>query len=240
MVNKFREGRVLVAGEAAHVHSATGGQGLNTGIQDAVNLGWKLALVAKHKAPVALLDSYSQERLPVVATMLQLTSVLMEHTLNATDPKDMRGLAREFALRQFGVNYRRSPIIVDEYAPIDDAYDPYRSGDDGRARAGDRAPDGVLGERTLYDIFGSNYHTVLVFAPDVAAAGPIVRFVKGIDQVSFKATVVLPESKAIYDNYRVKEGEVEVAIVRPDSWIGGRVGGIDGIQEYLKVAFLAV
>jgi 2-polyprenyl-6-methoxyphenol hydroxylase-like FAD-dependent oxidoreductase len=69
----YRERRVLLAGDAAHVHSPTGGQGLNLGVHDAMNLGWKLALVVGGNAPDRLLDSYQAERHPVAARVLQLT-----------------------------------------------------------------------------------------------------------------------------------------------------------------------
>jgi 2-polyprenyl-6-methoxyphenol hydroxylase-like FAD-dependent oxidoreductase len=69
----YRKGRVLLAGDAAHVHSPVGGQGLNTGVQDAVNLGWKLAQVVKRIAPESLLDTYHSERHPVAARVLRNT-----------------------------------------------------------------------------------------------------------------------------------------------------------------------
>ena len=69
----YREGRVLLAGDAAHVHSPVGGQGLNTGVQDAVNLGWKLAQVVHRTAPESLLDTYQDERHPVAARVLRTT-----------------------------------------------------------------------------------------------------------------------------------------------------------------------
>jgi 2-polyprenyl-6-methoxyphenol hydroxylase-like FAD-dependent oxidoreductase len=69
----YRKGRVLLAGDAAHVHSPVGGQGLNTGVQDAVNLGWKLAEVVKRTAPESLLDTYHAERHPVAARVLRDT-----------------------------------------------------------------------------------------------------------------------------------------------------------------------
>ena len=69
----YRDGRVLLAGDAAHVHSPAGGQGLNTGVQDAVNLGWKLAQVVKEVSPPSLLDSYHGERHPVAARVLRNT-----------------------------------------------------------------------------------------------------------------------------------------------------------------------
>jgi 2-polyprenyl-6-methoxyphenol hydroxylase-like FAD-dependent oxidoreductase len=69
----YREGRVLLAGDSAHVHSPAGGQGLNTGVQDAVNLGWKLAQVVSETSPSSLLDTYHAERHPVAARVLQNT-----------------------------------------------------------------------------------------------------------------------------------------------------------------------
>ena len=69
----YRKGRVLLAGDAAHIHSPMGGQGLNLGIQDAVNLGWKLAQVAKRISPESLLDTYQSERHPVAARVLRNT-----------------------------------------------------------------------------------------------------------------------------------------------------------------------
>jgi 2-polyprenyl-6-methoxyphenol hydroxylase-like FAD-dependent oxidoreductase len=72
----YRAGHVLLAGDAAHVHSPVGGQGLNTGVQDAVNLGWKLAQVVKRTSPESLLDSYHAERHPVAARVLQNTMAM--------------------------------------------------------------------------------------------------------------------------------------------------------------------
>jgi 2-polyprenyl-6-methoxyphenol hydroxylase-like FAD-dependent oxidoreductase len=87
----YREGRVLLAGDAAHVHSPVGGQGLNTGVQDAVNLGWKLALVVEDVAPDSLLDTYHDERHPVAARVLRNTMAQVA----LTRPGD----ARDDALR---------------------------------------------------------------------------------------------------------------------------------------------
>lgn len=87
----YRSGRVLLAGDAAHVHSPTGGQGLNLGVQDAVNLGWKLAQVVAGTAPATLLDSYHAERHPVGARVI-------EHNLAQTAL--LRGDDRTAALRR--------------------------------------------------------------------------------------------------------------------------------------------
>jgi len=81
----YRSGRVLVAGDAAHVHPPLGGQGLNIGVQDSVNLGWKLAQVVKGTSPVCLLDTYQAERHPVGARVLQNT--MAQRALGATDER---------------------------------------------------------------------------------------------------------------------------------------------------------
>jgi 2-polyprenyl-6-methoxyphenol hydroxylase-like FAD-dependent oxidoreductase len=73
LAGRYRSGRVLLAGDAAHIHFPAGGQGMNTGMQDAVNLGWKLALVVTGRAPEALLDSYETERRPVADRVLRNT-----------------------------------------------------------------------------------------------------------------------------------------------------------------------
>ncbi|WP_227837920.1 rifampin monooxygenase [Nocardia aurantia] len=84
LAEHYRSGRVLLAGDAAHVHPPTGGQGLNLGIQDAFNLGWKLAAQLAGRAPADLLDSYESERHPVAAGVLTNTRAQME--LLSTEP----------------------------------------------------------------------------------------------------------------------------------------------------------
>ncbi|MGO4780456.1 FAD-dependent monooxygenase, partial [Lysobacter sp. 2RAB21] len=81
----YRDRRVLLAGDAAHVHPPMGGQGLNTGVQDAVNLGWKLAQVIKRISPDTLLDSYHAERHPVGARVLRNT--MAQTVLRRTDAR---------------------------------------------------------------------------------------------------------------------------------------------------------
>ena len=91
----YREGRVLLAGDAAHVHSPVGGQGLNTGVQDAVNLGWKLAQVVNRTAPESLLDSYHAERHPVAARVLRNTMAQTVLMRSEERVKALNGLLAE-------------------------------------------------------------------------------------------------------------------------------------------------
>jgi 2-polyprenyl-6-methoxyphenol hydroxylase-like FAD-dependent oxidoreductase len=99
MVARYRVGRVFLAGDAAHVHPPAGGQGLNTGVQDAYNLGWKLAHVARG-GPDSLLDTYESERLPIAAAVLGLSKRLHQ----------TRSIKRGDATNQLALHYRSSPL----------------------------------------------------------------------------------------------------------------------------------
>lgn len=92
---RYRVGRVLLAGDAAHVHPPQGGQGLNLGIQDAFNLGWKLAAEVAGRAPAGLLDSYHAERHPVAAEVLDNTRAQSELTSTEPGPRAVRRLVAE-------------------------------------------------------------------------------------------------------------------------------------------------
>ncbi|MFG3498479.1 rifampin monooxygenase [Streptomyces sp. NPDC047928] len=95
LAERYRTGRVLLAGDAAHIHPPTGGQGLNLGIQDAFNLGWKLAAEVNGWAPEGLLDSYHAERRPVAAAVLDNTRAQMELLSPEPGPRAVRRLLAE-------------------------------------------------------------------------------------------------------------------------------------------------
>ncbi|WP_433341948.1 FAD-dependent monooxygenase [Streptomyces sp. CA-253872] len=140
LADRFQEGRVLLAGDAAHVHSPAGGQGLNTSIQDAYNLGWKLGAVLAG-APEALLATYEEERRAVAAGMLDLST------------RVHRGETRRGGeTRQLSLNYRHSTLS--EHTLEADA--PLRAGD----RAPDGCPSGPPSER-LFDVFRGPHWTYL-------------------------------------------------------------------------------
>ncbi|ARQ58196.1 hypothetical protein EFR00_03665 [Rhizobium sophoriradicis] len=102
----YRKGRVFLAGDAAHVHSPVGGQGLNTGVQDAVNLGWKLAQVVKGLSPEPLLDTYHAERHPVAARVLRTT--MAQVALQRSD--DRTEALRDIVLELLGLEEARKTI----------------------------------------------------------------------------------------------------------------------------------
>ena len=160
MAQQFRMGRVLLAGDAAHAHSPAGGQGVNTGVQDAYNLGWKLAAVLAG-APDELLDSYAAERMPVAANVLALSGALHRQGFAATGPAPS-------VIHQLDISYRGGPLAGEVRGP-------------GALRAGDRAPDGLLPDgRRLFDVFRGPHWTVLEFGRAAADFGiPQVRLSPG-------------------------------------------------------------
>jgi 3-(3-hydroxy-phenyl)propionate hydroxylase len=114
----YRRGRVLVAGDAAHVHAPIGGQGLNIGVQDAVNLGWKLAQVVSGTSPVSLLDTYQAERHPVGARVLRIT--MAQRALGATDDRSVA--LRDTVVELLRMDEPRKHIAA-MIAGLDVAYD---------------------------------------------------------------------------------------------------------------------
>ena len=105
MASRYRIGGVFLAGDAAHVHSPAGGQGMNTGIQDAYNLGWKLGCVL-HGAQDALLDTYEEERMPVAASVLGLSTKLHRQMTLPGDEK----LRRDAVTLQLGITYKEMSL----------------------------------------------------------------------------------------------------------------------------------
>jgi 3-(3-hydroxy-phenyl)propionate hydroxylase len=128
----YRKGRVLLAGDAAHVHYPTGGQGLNIGVQDAVNLGWKLAQVVKNVSPDSLLDTYHAERHPVAARVLRDT--MAQVALLRTD--DRTDALRELMSQLLGMDEPRR-----RFAAMMSGLDIYYDLGEGHPLLGRRMPD---------------------------------------------------------------------------------------------------
>jgi 2-polyprenyl-6-methoxyphenol hydroxylase-like FAD-dependent oxidoreductase len=173
LVDRYRVGRVLVAGDAAHLHSPVGGQGMNTGIQDAYNIGWKLGLVVRGRASDRLLDTYEEERRPIARAVLSgsdlgyravfgadpVTTFLREHVLSPAlgIPAVQRAILG--GVSELDLDYRGSSLAEDHRTPVTGTrWGPGR--DDERAgavdqlrfargvHAGDRAPDGAVRDAT--------------------------------------------------------------------------------------------
>lgn len=174
----LRVGHVLFGGDAAHVHSPVGGQGMNTGIQDMINLCWKLALVQRGRAGTALLDTYQSERLPVIKALVRTTRTatslfnsesplvhtLLSHTLPLALGTDLVQERGSRIISELQVSYRHGPMAA--------------AAGDGHAvrpvRAGDRLPDlmllvqedGAPTRRRLYEVLDPTRFTLLAIVPD--------------------------------------------------------------------------
>jgi 2-polyprenyl-6-methoxyphenol hydroxylase-like FAD-dependent oxidoreductase len=242
-VDHYRVGRVFLAGDAAHIHSPVGGQGMNTGIQDVHNLASKVALVHRGWGRAALLDSYEAERRPIARAVLAATDAVTRFgtmkgalirrarnagaRLLASNSRLRRRIATEIA--ELSVSYRKSPIVADRRAfrgPLD------------VPRAGDRIPS--VGETFVHpaDV------TVVAFANEVGnGLSPAFervahRFGRGVrfNVVSARArtgrnvhdaivTVIADPSGVVARAYRASPGAV--LALRPDSYVGYRSHTLD-------------
>jgi 2-polyprenyl-6-methoxyphenol hydroxylase-like FAD-dependent oxidoreductase len=226
MARHFRIGRVFLVGDAAHVHPPAGGQGMNTSVQDAYNLGWKLGQVLRHRASAVLLDSYEQERLPVAASLLEFVAQMHKDWLGKA--KDKEG-PRKGEHMQLSLNYRGGPLSVDER--------PLAGG--GVTRAGDRAPDARLTEASgtavrLFDVFRGPHFTLLAFGgAEVPALDLRYR-----DMVRLQRLVRSRESasdRALIDGGGAAHRAYGqgLILVRPDGYVGYTGSDGRGLASYL-------
>lgn len=165
IVDAYGEGRVFVAGDAAHIHPPTGAQGMNTGIQDAHNLAWKVALAVRGEAAAGLLDSYDAERRPVGEDVVGRTVQSARNGIGA-DSNDPNFVMRREA--QLLIDYAGSPIVSTN------------TDDSGGPQAGRRADDAtgltresVAGPLRLYSLLGRREHTALLYAGETLAADAV-------------------------------------------------------------------
>ncbi|WP_220036002.1 FAD-dependent oxidoreductase, partial [Modestobacter versicolor] len=158
IVDRYRDGRVFVAGDAAHLHPPAGGQGMNTGIQDAWNLAWKVALAVRGQASPGLLDSYQAERRPAGKAIVDRAVAIA-----FTDEMDMDDERAQFLLEmQMTMNYAGSPLVGE----VTDS-----QGFAGGPEPGHRAPDvlglrrfGVAHDLRLFDLTRGTHSTLLLHA----------------------------------------------------------------------------
>jgi 2-polyprenyl-6-methoxyphenol hydroxylase-like FAD-dependent oxidoreductase len=236
MVDRYRVGRVFLAGDAAHVHSPAGAMGMNTGIQDAYNLGWKLGAVL-NGSKVSLLDSYEEERIPIAASLLGISTRLHQQTFND------REFRRGAEVLQLELNYRGSSLSRQHHPPAI----PLQSGD--------RAPDAPLLDHDkrpvrLFDIFRGPRFTLLSLGshdfPELSQV--IERFKRNIQAYAIdrSPSVTANCSNQLIDN----QGHVGHAyggengalfLIRPDGYIGfiGAAKSFGSVQSYLEQLFEA-
>ena len=256
----YRKGPVFLAGDAAHIHSPVGAQGMNTGMQDAWNLGWKLALVSLGRADPKLLDTYEAERWPVGRNLLRYTDrafsvftrVMAGSALAAWFRRTIVsrilplvfrwGRLRATAFRfvsELAIAYRRSPAVVDARPKL-------RAG----PRAGDRLPDARIernGQSTFLqqELAGATFQLLLCGQADAWDAttikGLAERFedllvVRHLTRDASGPDLLVDARGEAFDRLGVGAA-VDAAqyLVRPDGYIAFRCGGrdLEAVSGYL-------
>ncbi|MBZ9974104.1 MULTISPECIES: FAD-dependent monooxygenase [unclassified Mesorhizobium] len=224
LATRLRQGRVFLAGDAAHIHSPAGAQGMNTGIQDALNLAWKLAFVLRGDAAPELLDSYQSERYPVEQGVLRKTEILTKMvSLRAPPLRYVRDLivpplartrlvqsvARK-TISQIGISYRRGRLLEG-------------------LGAGDRMPDAEVeleadGTRPLYSLLdGAHFKLLLVSCNDVSSLGASIAALVP-NQI---AQLICARCVHSHEHQDLKGSFV---LIRPDAYVA-QVGPISRVAE---------
>ncbi|MEA1652571.1 FAD-dependent oxidoreductase [Nitrospirillum sp. BR 11164] len=227
LADRYRVGRVFIAGDAAHVHPPTGGQGLNTSVQDAYNLGWKLA-AALRGAPDGLLDTYEAERRPVAAHVLGLSGRLLGQ-MGTTE-----GMRRGRETRELDLSYRDGPLATEART------DPGRA-NPGRVVAGDRAPDApcqtAAGTPTrLFDVYRGPHFTLLGYGvgQDPADGGwpGDVRVLTVAPQGSAQSADLTDDAGHVAQAYDLTPRTW--VLVRPDGYIAATAPNAGAIRDWLR------
>ena len=223
LADRYRDRRVFLVGDAAHIHPPTGGQGLNTSVQDAYNLGWKLAAVI-HGAPDRLLDTYEEERRPVAESVLGLSTRLLE--AQKQGEKTRRGPETH----QLDIAYPRSSLAVDA---------PARAG---QLPPGSRAPDAPLlgaagATRRLFELFAGPHWTLVGYEAPPSTLAP--RHGLRIHRVGHGRELT-DAGGYLCQAYGVIPGEW--VLVRPDGYLAGIVPSteIGRLESYFRAVGLGI
>jgi hypothetical protein len=184
----LRDGRVFFGGDAAHVHSPAGGQGMNAGIQDMINLSWKLAMVLKGQARQELLDTYQSDRLPVIRQLVRMTERATK-AFNSTNPLVHAVITRlaPIVLAHSKVQDKAAPRLGQLAAGYRDCPIAKGGGRIGSLRAGDRVPDLRVGSGRLYDLLDLSTLTLFVNGDCVPEAYRPWREILALRQVQIDA-----------------------------------------------------
>lgn len=250
MADKFREGRCFLIGDAAHIHSPVGGQGMNTGLQDAYNLAWKLAGVVNKQHEDAILDSYAAERMPVAKDLLNTTDRAFNLILSRNWfvglfkkwilPTVLKNIWSKPALRaeffkrvsQIGISYRESKINLhlSHNSPI---------------KAGDRLPylkvfdEKKQQETDLHEWCSKPGFTMITLGK--LQEIDLFTLAKWITQkypvnLNFFYLPLSARNRQIFDAFGIKDGQKRALIIRPDMYIGfmNDVVDIEMMDNYLQ------
>ena len=237
-VNKFSQGRCFVAGDAAHIHTPAGGQGMNTGIQDAYNLAWKLAGVIRGFAGEQILDTYNEERLPNAERLLQTTDRMFNlaagtdwllNLIRTTVFPPMAKFILSFdavksrffpLISQIGINYRDGSLSL------------HQGDDDFEVKAGDRLPYFLIEGRSIYDQLRAPKFHLLSFSDGETDYQPLQKEIEAEYPARVDCHVVplYPHVAELFGTHKPF-----TVFLRPDNYIGflSEGMGLDAVRKYL-------
>lgn len=237
-VEQYCHGRVILAGDAAHIHSPAGGQGMNTSIQDAVNLSWKLSMVMKKQSAVSLLHTYQQERHPVGAAVVQ-GSGRMLRVMMSQNP--LIGFFRRWILPYI---VGLPPVRKEAVKRLSEVDVTYHGGLLAHSKSdrwiGRRCPDVSWGDDglSIYDLFTGTGFTVLrlgrglmtdtMWNRVIHTAGPDVTVV----DAAMPDGTVAEEAKAFAQSLAATDGTI--VVVRPDSYLGPVSQDIEVVLSWFR------
>ncbi len=250
MASKFSDKRSFLIGDAAHIHSPVGGQGMNTGLQDAYNLAWKLAGVINQNLQTAILESYTEERMPVAKQLLQTTdrafnvinsqNIFNRFFRNQVLPKLVHFFWNQEKFRDFGfktisqtgINYRNSKINLN-FSKAENV------------KAGDRLPfikifDEKKKQETDLHAWCSKPGFTFI-ALGKLKENDLFNLARWItqnypQQLNFFYLPFSPKNKAVFDCFELKDNQHKAIIVRPDMYIGylNDTIHVELIDQYLE------
>lgn len=246
LVKSYQKGNAFLAGDAAHIHSPVGGQGMNTGLQDATNLAWKIAFVIKNKTSTNLLATYTIERHRIGEILLKTTDRIFS-VITANNfvnlflrtfmlsmifmmPKIAVFRQRLFRfISQLGIHYHDNEFV---YEKNTDADTKFLKG----PAAGCRAPDAPYGQSTLFEIFGKNPCNILIFQSSDKSLQELEQKISALEKpdarwIKVHRIIKSPATQLIFDRYGVSTAAGY--FIRPDGYIGFRMYG-ENYQELLQ------
>jgi NADPH-dependent dioxygenase len=234
LAHTYRKERVFLAGDSAHIHSTTGGQGMNCCMQDAYNLGWKLAFAVKKYAHASLLESYETERRPIAEQVIWAASSL--HEIFMGHGKDIAERAQKIRDPSF------LEAVVGRCSGISYTYrDPSQAPAGDGPVVGDRAPDVDLGRgRTLFDLTRHASCTLLALPAREERGAALTANLKALVH-RFARVVelhVVPPSPALAERYGAAD-EDRLLLLRPDGYVGFRckAGDVAALEARLHEWF---
>lgn len=250
-INQYQKGHAFLAGDAAHIHSPVGAQGMNTGLQDATNLAWKIALVLKNNSPKELLNTYQAERESIGRKLSQTTdkffgiltspNKILTHLRPLFLSLMLKLISKSLKIQtsifwfisELGIHYQKNKFV---YEKISHADSIFLAG----PAAGHRAPDAPCYGTSLFEMFKENPFNILILQnldkdKTVLDENKIAALEENYqDWIKFHKFNFSPDTYIIFDRYHISHSGLYV--IRPDGYIGFRDSklDIDELYRYLK------